>query len=117
MSDPTPASPAPSDKPKLTVRLPGSAPASPAPGTPPDDDATVAAPAPKPVLRSAPPPPSADDVNRATKLPGYAPPKFTSPMPAMDQSEEPTPAYQAVIAAVACVAAIAFAVLLYLKNQ
>jgi len=54
-------------------------------------------------------------VEGAVKMPNYAP-KFSSPMPKLDEVDEETPGWLAGLAALAAVVAVAAAVLLYLKN-
>jgi len=44
-------------------------------------------------------------------------PKFVSPMPVIEEADDAVPVYLTVLAGIAAVASISFAVLLYLKNN
>jgi hypothetical protein len=77
------------------LRAPGlSAPAAP----------VAAAPTPAPIASAS-----------VAKLPER--PKFVSPMPVIEDSYDAVPVYLPVLAGIAAVASISFAVLLYLKNN
>ncbi|MBW8782831.1 MAG: hypothetical protein JF599_13220 [Verrucomicrobia bacterium] len=79
---------------------------------------TPTPPSPAPEDAGAPqastPPPPRPPVAPAGKLP--ASPRFVSPMPKIEDSDDEVPAFLPVVAGIAALVTLAFAILIYLKR-
>jgi hypothetical protein len=102
--EPTPADAAPVPVLKAPVKLAPPSGGLRAPGLSAPAVRVAAAPTPAPIASAS-----------VAKLPER--PKFVSPMPVIEDSDDVVPVYLPVLAGIAAVASISFAVLLYLKNN